>query len=111
MKNLSPPKWAPYAVATEQGWVNPKTKEVLVSLRGLKSKINQLQPEVVLDIETLEECPVEIAFVEIVTEQSPKIVENDVDQIVIEKKSEEPDIIAPAPNKKGRGRPKANKNI
>ena len=34
------PKWCPTAIATEQGWVNSLNGELLVSLRGLKSKID-----------------------------------------------------------------------
>lgn len=34
----NPPSWAPNAIATEKGWVDPKTKELLVSIKGLKIK-------------------------------------------------------------------------
>ena len=33
------PRWAPNAVATDKGWVDPETGELLVSLKNLKSKI------------------------------------------------------------------------
>jgi hypothetical protein len=33
------PTYFPSAIATESGWVNPITKELLVSVGGLKSKI------------------------------------------------------------------------
>lgn len=93
MKNLTPPKWAPNAVATEQGWTDPKTGEILVSLKGLKSKIEAAQPPaVVLDIETPVECPVENTFVEITTEP------------VLEK----PKVVEEVSEKRGRGRPKKN---
>lgn len=96
MKNLTPPKWAPYAIATEQGWVHPKTGELLVSLKGLKSRIEKEQPAtVVLEIETTPECPVENTFVEITTEESTTVYPI----------SEETETI---PEKKGRGRPKKN---
>ena len=36
MKN--PPKFAPNAVATERGWVDPKTGELLVAIKGLEVK-------------------------------------------------------------------------
>lgn len=39
MKNLLPPVWAPNAVATDRGWINPNTGEVLISYRGLKTLI------------------------------------------------------------------------
>lgn len=96
MKNLTPPKWAPYAIATERGWVHPKTGELLISLKGLKSRIEKEQPAtIVLEIETPEECPVENTFVEITTEEPTT-----VDPI-----SEETEAL---PEKKGRGRPKKN---
>ena len=31
------PRYCPEAVATDRGWVNPKTKELLVSVRNLKT--------------------------------------------------------------------------
>lgn len=40
-----PPKWAPNAVATDRGWEDPNTGELLVSIRGLKSKIGKTEPE------------------------------------------------------------------
>lgn len=39
MKYLTPPKWAPNAIATDQGWRDPSTGELLVSYRGLKKMI------------------------------------------------------------------------
>lgn len=35
MSNSIPPRWAPNAIATERGWVDPKTKELLVANRNL----------------------------------------------------------------------------
>ena len=34
----NPPSWAPKAVATTKGWVDPKTGELLVSVKGLTVK-------------------------------------------------------------------------
>jgi hypothetical protein len=121
MKNLTPPKWAPYAVATEQGWVHPKTGEILISLRGLKSRIEKEQPSVVLEIETPAECPVENSFVEITTEESPEVIENAFVQIItepsyegsvatLEPVSEETKVVEAVPEKRGRGRPKKIQN-
>lgn len=31
----NPPRWAPNAIATAKGWVDPKTGELLVSVKGL----------------------------------------------------------------------------
>lgn len=98
MKNLTPPKWAPYAVATEQGWTNPKTGEILVALKGLKSRIEAVveaaqPPVMVLDIDNPVECTVENAFIEIVTEPV----------------SEEPQLVEEIIEKRGRGRPRKNR--
>lgn len=123
MKNLKPPKWAPYAIATEKGWVNPKTGELLVCLRGLKSMIEKEQPTVILEIETPAECLVENTFVEITTEEAPVIVEVVTEEPIVEvevvtepslksidvqvdpipKETREAEVI---PEKRGRGRPK-----
>ena len=32
----TPPRWAPDAVATARGWEDPKTGELLVSVKGLE---------------------------------------------------------------------------
>ena len=97
MKNMTPPKWALNAVATEQGWVNPRTGEILVSIRGLKSKIEAMQQPpsvVVLDIKSPEECNVETTQFEITT--TPALENSIINQEVSEKK--------------GRGRPKKIQN-
>jgi hypothetical protein len=33
---MKPPNWCKNAIATNRGWVDPKTGEVLVSVKGLK---------------------------------------------------------------------------
>lgn len=53
MKHANPPKWFSNALATDKGWVNPKTGELLISVKGLKlqqdvdsEKVEQLnEPE------------------------------------------------------------------
>jgi hypothetical protein len=56
----SKPRWCPTAVATEQGWVNSLNGELLVSHRGLKSKIDAedaspapvvIQEEVIMQVQ------------------------------------------------------------
>lgn len=121
MKNLTPPKWAPYAVATEQGWVHPKTGEILISLKGLKSRIEKEQPSIVLEIETPVDCPVENTFVEITTEESHEVIEDAFVQIdtepsfegsvaTLEPVSEDIKETEVVVEKRGRGRPKKNQN-
>lgn len=111
MKNLTPPKWAPYAVATERGWVNPKTGELLISLKGLKSKIEAENPTVVLDLETTKECFVDTTFVEIETEERHTTIEIIIEpspegsMATVEPISEETKLVV---EKRGRGRPRKN---
>ena len=66
----SKPRWCPTAVATEQGWVNSLNGELLVSHRGLKSKIDAeevppapIQEEVIMQIQ--EEVKVELTPVQV----------------------------------------------
>lgn len=92
--NFAPPKWAPSAIATDQGWVNPKTGELLISLKGLKTRIEMNKPSVELDIKVPDECPIETAFVKLTIEETPE-VSNEV--------KEEPVVVI---EKRGKGRPK-----
>lgn len=39
----TPPTWAPSAVATVHGWVDPKTGELLVSKKNLKNPVAGLR--------------------------------------------------------------------
>jgi hypothetical protein len=32
----NPPVWAPNAIATDKGWVDPNTGEVLIAIEGLE---------------------------------------------------------------------------
>ena len=70
----SKPRWCPTAVATEQGWVNSLNGELLVSHRGLKSKIDaetvqtqvapvEIQEEVIMQVQ--EEVKVELTPVQV----------------------------------------------
>lgn len=78
----SKPRWCPTAVATEQGWVNSLNGELLVSHRGLKSKIDAeqapvqevapvvIQEEVIMQVQ--EEVKVELAPVQVKEETIKK---------------------------------------
>lgn len=64
----SKPRWCTNAVATEQGWVNSLNGELLVSHRGLKSKIDaelasQPKEEVIMQVQ--EEVKVEAAAAQV----------------------------------------------
>ncbi len=61
------PKWCPFAEASEQGWINGNTGELLVSLRGLKSKLEAEQPLTIV----IKEETVEIKETEVKVEAQP----------------------------------------
>jgi hypothetical protein len=44
------PRYFPSAVATESGWINPVTKELLVSVGGLKSRLEKEFPTIVVKV-------------------------------------------------------------
>ena len=92
-KHLSPPTWAPYAIATNQGWVHPKTGEILVSHRNLKTKIDELTAPVTPDLEPVQDEPVETVSIEMDT--APNTSEESV-----------PLIDTVPAEKRTRGRPK-----
>lgn len=77
MKNLNAPKWAPRAIATDKGWVDPKTGELLVSFRGLKSLIEKYKPLVspVLEINEIEQPIIQSVEVDLVVEKESVIEE------------------------------------
>lgn len=66
------PRWCPTAVATEQGWVNSLNGELLVSYRGLKSKIDakeafQAKEEVIMQVQEevkVESTPIQVEIKE-----------------------------------------------
>ena len=99
MKNLTPPKWAPHAIATDRGWQDPKTGELYVSLRGLKTLIEKNTPRVALEIEPTIETTVENTFVDITVTPTPK-----VDTEVVA--GEEASVSIEDPLKRTRVRPK-----
>lgn len=69
------PRWCALAVAAENGWINGNTGELLVSFRGLKSK---LEAEAALEVvETVLEVKEEIMKIE-----EPKEVEAVKEQTV-----------------------------
>lgn len=49
------PRYCAFAEAAENGWINGKTGELLVSIRGLKSKLALEQTASVETVETKEE--------------------------------------------------------
>ncbi len=37
----TPPSWAPNAIATDKGWVDPNTGEVLLAIEGLEVTVQE----------------------------------------------------------------------
>lgn len=54
MKKINPPQWCPEAIASDQGWHDPKSGELLVAYRGLKTLLELIPAESILD-ETISE--------------------------------------------------------
>lgn len=68
------PRYAPNCVATERGWCDPKTGEVLVSIGNLKSKLEAESPKMK---ETFEKIISKV--IEVVVEPTPeKIIEKEI---------------------------------
>ena len=81
------PIWAPTAIATEQGWCDPRTKEVYVSIRGLKTRLEAEGSEPVAVAEVKYVAPV-VETTPVVIEEVPTVIEEEVkmEQIVEEVK-------------------------
>lgn len=92
-----PPRWCANSVATDKGWTNPKTGEVVLASRGLASRINEfevekkkradeaakkdvpigkIQPAVIEEVEVVEVLKIEDPVVEeVVAETVPVTIE------------------------------------
>lgn len=81
------PRYFPSAVATESGWCNPITGEVLVSIGRLKSKLEAEAALVVAPVTTSPEVAVEpvVAAVEPIVEQPKEIVMDEVKPVKVRK--------------------------
>jgi hypothetical protein len=82
------PIWAPNAVATEFGWCDPRTKEVYVSIKKLKTR---LESEKLVPTPEPALAP-EVKYVEpVVIEEKPEIKEEvKMEQIIEEVKTKRP---------------------
>ena len=82
------PHWCPTAVATNQGWVNPTTGELLVSLGGLAQK---LEDEAKISAPPVVARPQPVPVIKEAKIKKPKkgqqviaeVVEYDIDQEII----------------------------
>ena len=76
------PHYCPTAVATESGWVNPATNELLVSVGGLKSKLAALEDSIKSTKIVEAEPVVEIVAVPVAVEPiKEEIVMNEVVEV------------------------------
>lgn len=89
------PVWAPTAIATEHGWCDPRTKEVYVSIKKLKSRLDaESKPVVAAKAEPVsvlaevQETP-EVKLEEAVIVETPK-EEIKMEEISEENKSKRP---------------------
>lgn len=73
------PIWAPTAIATELGWCDPRTKEVYVSIKRLKTRLEAesttvvetpVVGEVKSEVEVIVETPKEEVKMEEITEET-----------------------------------------
>lgn len=104
MGALSKPNWAPQAIATPRGWVDPRTGELLVGVRNLTSRmksgdtmdtvsINERDTELHSEVQA-SELPSQAS-----DEEVPPVSE---DEIVpsSDQTTEEPEVINKTPAKK-----------
>jgi len=66
---MKPPNWCKNAIATNRGWVDPKTGEVLVSVKGLKVESIKEESKPMLVEPVIEKIE---SKTEILTEDKPK---------------------------------------
>lgn len=92
-----PPRWCSKAVATDAGWTNPKTGEILMASRGLASRINEFEAEKQMRaIEAAKKAvktkkvdvPFEMPVLNVVTESELKEKEEVVSAPVVEEKTQ-----------------------
>jgi hypothetical protein len=78
------PTWCPTAIATDRGWMNPSTGEILVSHKNLKSKLAAEQAITVQEVITPEPAPQEV--IEIKPEVKEVIMQETPTEVVKEKR-------------------------
>lgn len=92
------PNWAPDAIATTAGWVNPKTNELLVSVRGLPGALPYIKGRIIHPAATkVQEVVVQAAkdVVDTVVQASEDVQEV-VATAVAEVQEAVADVVAPA---------------
>lgn len=81
------PRWCANAVATDAGWTNPRTGEVLMAFRGLATRINEFNAEKARREKLKEE---ESTKVEVKTKKAEKEVVKKEPEVVAETPVEVP---------------------
>lgn len=84
------PKWCQLAVASEQGWINSNTGELLVSHRGLKSKLEAEEKEIIME---KQEVQVEVKQIQEQTVKKPKKNQKIIAEVVEYKIDESQEVI------------------
>lgn len=78
----SKPRWCPAAVATDKGWVNSLSGELLISHRGLKTKLDLEQslnqPVIVESVIAIDEVKEEIMNIQDKTKEETTSVKPEV---------------------------------
>lgn len=104
-----PPSYCPNAIATDTGWVNPKTGELLVAIRHLDTKIKESTKG---DTEQVRELDDKVNIVQPVIEEELTVEEEPVklrDHVLTVEESINVD--EQFPGTKRPGRPKKQKEI
>jgi hypothetical protein len=102
MNNQQPPKWAPNAIPTTGGWADPKTGEILVSVKGLaNAQPRPSRRSVITTVEPVESPTLEIDNTEV--ELDTTFIELETTPAPVETPTDATPVVQP---KRSRGRPK-----
>lgn len=122
---LKPPTYCPDAIATDVGWISPKTGELLISVRNLRQLIKDKEQLNNVNQEYIQDSPSDLQVMldklTTYTISQPKVDERSVTQTILDKMTESlPDkeddrtdtqkildsMTEQQEKKRGRGRPK-----
>jgi hypothetical protein len=118
---LKPPSYCPDAIATDVGWISPKTGELLISVRNLRQRIKDNEPQSEYTEESPSDLQMMLDKLTTYTISQPKEDERSVTQKILdnmsnnlpEKEDDRTDtqkildkMTEQQEKKRGRGRPK-----
>jgi hypothetical protein len=101
------PNWAPNAVATSAGWVNPDTNELLVSARGLPGALPYIKGRIIRSVDSTPTPKVAEAAKEVV--DAVVAVSEEVQEVVAQAVEEVVEAVAAPVEKKSVGSKKKKK--